>query len=52
MIKKFNERLQESLDEASLKDNPALPGEGGREGDYLKGVEGRAKEKQIGRAHV
>jgi hypothetical protein len=45
MIKKFNERLQESLDEASLKDNPAIPGEGGREGDYLKDVEGRAKEK-------
>lgn len=39
-IKRFNE-----LDEASLKGNPAIPGEGGKEGDYLKGVEGRAREK-------
>jgi hypothetical protein len=30
MIKKFKERLHESLDEASLKDNPGIPGEGGR----------------------
>jgi len=47
MIKKFKERLHESLDEASLKDNPAIPGEGGREGDYLKNVEGRAREKMM-----
>ena len=33
------------VDEASLKDNPGIPGEGGKEGDYLSKVEGRAKEK-------
>jgi hypothetical protein len=44
-IKSFNERLQESLDEASLRDNPAVPGEGGREGDYLKNVETRVKQR-------
>lgn len=46
-IKSFyeHEQLQESLDEASLRNNPAIPGEGGRKGDYLKDVEGRASEK-------
>ena len=33
------------VDEASLKDNPGIPGEGGKEGDYLAKVEGRAKER-------
>jgi hypothetical protein len=33
------------VDEASLKDNPGIPGEGGKEGDYLSKVEGRAKER-------
>ena len=33
------------VDEASLKDNPGIPGEGGSEGDYLSKVEGRAKER-------
>lgn len=31
--------------EASLRDNPGIPGEGGMEGDYLSKVEGRAKER-------
>jgi hypothetical protein len=44
-IKSFTEKMNESIDEASLKDNPAIPGEGGREGDYLKNVEGRARQK-------
>ncbi len=33
------------VDEASLRDNPGIPGEGGSEGDYLSKVEGRAKER-------
>jgi len=33
------------IDEASLRDNPGIPGEGGMEGDYLSKVEGRAKER-------
>jgi len=33
------------VDEASLRDNPGIPGEGGMEGDYLSKVEGRAKER-------
>jgi len=32
------------IDEASLRDNPGIPGEGGMEGNYLSKVEGRAKE--------
>ena len=33
------------VDEASLRDNPGIPGEGGKEGNYLSKVEGRAKER-------
>lgn len=33
------------IDEASLRDNPGIPGEGGMEGNYLSKVEGRAKER-------
>ena len=33
------------VDEASFKDNPGIPGEGGKEGDYLSKVELRAKER-------
>ena len=40
-LKPFNQ----IVDEASLKDNPGIPGEGGKEGDYLSKVEGRAKER-------
>ena len=41
------------VDEASLRDNPAIPGEGGTEGDYLSKVEGRARERleQLQRRH-
>jgi hypothetical protein len=49
MIKQFTQ----AVDEASLRDNPAIPGEGGTEGDYLSKVEGRAKERleQLQRRH-
>jgi len=48
---KINQNNQ--VDEASLKDNPGIPGEGGREGNYLSKVEGRAKERleQLQRRH-
>lgn len=44
-IKSFKEKMNESIDEASLKDNPAIPGEGGREGDYLRDIDARARQK-------
>lgn len=49
MIKKFTQ----AVDEASLRDNPGIPGEGGTEGDYLSKVEGRARERieQLQRRH-
>ena len=49
MIKPFTQ----VVDEASLRDNPAIPGEGGSEGDYLSKVEGRARERleQLQRRH-
>jgi hypothetical protein len=37
--------FKQSVDEASLRDNPGIPGEGGMEGNYLSKVEGRAKER-------
>ncbi len=37
--------FEQLVDEASLRDNPGIPGEGGTEGDYLSRVEGRAKER-------
>ena len=37
--------FKQSVDEASLKGNPGIPGEGGKEGNYLSKVEGRAKER-------
>jgi len=41
MIKSFKQKI----DEASLKGNPAIPGEGGKEGSYLSDVERKAEEK-------
>jgi hypothetical protein len=41
MIKSF----QQKIDEASLKGNPGIPGEGGKQGNYLSDVEGKAAEK-------
>jgi len=41
MIKTFFDKI----DEASLKGNPAIPGEGGKSGNYLKSVEARAKAR-------
>lgn len=48
-----NNKFIQGVDEASLRDNPAIPGEGGTEGDYLSKVEGRAKERleQLQRRH-
>ena len=43
MIKKFDEY---AIDEASLQDNPGIPGEGGKPGNYLQDVEARAQQKQ------
>lgn len=44
MISKFD-KFQENIDEASLQDNPGIPGEGGKPGDYLSSVEQRAAQK-------
>lgn len=41
MIKSFKQKI----DEASLKGNPAIPGEGGKEGSYLSDIERKAEEK-------
>lgn len=41
MIKSFEQKIEE----ASLKGNPAIPGEGGKEGQYLSDVEAKAEEK-------
>ena len=44
MLKRFNDFIKE---EASIVGNPGIPGEeeGGRKGDYLKGLEDEAKRK-------
>ena len=41
MIKKFDEY---AIDEASLQDNPGIPGEAGKPGNYLRDVEARAQQ--------
>jgi hypothetical protein len=41
MINNYNN----NLDEASLSDNPGIPGEGGKPGDYLRSVEQRVAQK-------
>jgi len=38
-------KLEQNIDEASLSDNPGIPGEGGSSGDYLKSVEQRVAQK-------
>lgn len=46
MIKSFQQLFEESkMLEASLKDNPGIPGEGGRPGSYLDDVEKEAQRK-------
>ena len=46
MIKSFTQIINESkVLEASLQDNPAIPGEGGRPGSYLEDVEREVKIK-------
>lgn len=46
MIKGFYQKLAESqLEEASLRDNPAIPGEGGKPGSYLQDVEAEVARK-------
>jgi hypothetical protein len=41
MIKSFLQKIEE----ASLQGNPAIPGEGGKEGKYLSDVEAKAEER-------
>lgn len=46
MIKSFQQLFEDSkMLEASLKDNPGIPGEGGRPGSYLEDVEKEAMRK-------
>jgi len=46
MIKSFTQIINESkVLEASLQDNPAIPGEGGRPGSYLEDVEREVRSK-------
>lgn len=46
-------KINQRIEEASLKGNPAIPGEGGKEGGYLSDVERRAEERnaELARRH-
>ena len=49
MIKSFHQKLEE----ASLRGNPGIPGEGGKKGSYLSDVEAKAEERnrELQRTH-
>jgi hypothetical protein len=45
MIKSFHQKIEQPLNEASLKGNPGIPGEGGTKGSYLTDVESEMRRK-------